>query len=179
MDVVNGWQNISETNTDKGVGVRLDYAATSAFTATYYGFLNGEAGGRTRIFNGVGAKVASGGTTLMGEFDVGSLEGADGGDDATWYGFTAIARRQLSSIVAVAGRFERFDDENQVNIATGLDDPFRGNGFSFGLDVTPAPRMMWRTEARGFLADAPVFANPDGPARKNGGFLVTSMAISF
>src|SRR6185503_900940 len=30
LHLVNGWQNISETNTDKGIGLRLDYAASSA-----------------------------------------------------------------------------------------------------------------------------------------------------
>jgi hypothetical protein len=180
LHLVNGWQNISETNTDKGAGVRLDFAATPMVTLTYYNFFNGELEGRLRIFNGVGAKVVSGGTTLLGQFDLGTLEdaAADGGD-ARWYGFTLIARQQLSPTVGVVGRVERFDDEDQVNIATGLDDPFKGNGASVGLDVAPHPRLLWRTEARGFFADKPVFPDGRDAARKAGGFVVTSLGLTF
>jgi hypothetical protein len=58
------------------------------------------------------------------------------------------------------GRAERFDDEDQVNIATGLDDAFQGNGFSVGLDVTPHAKFLWRTELRAFSNRRAVF--PDG-----------------
>ena len=46
FDIVNGWQNVSETNQDKGGGLRLDWRAAPGTTLTYYGFVNGEAGGR-------------------------------------------------------------------------------------------------------------------------------------
>lgn len=180
LDVVNGWQNISETNQDKGIGVRLDWTAASTTTLTYYGFVNGEAGGRRRLFNGVGAKVVTGGTTLLGEFDLGSLEGPDDGDAAsTWYGFTAVFRQQLTPSAAVVGRFERYDDEDQVNVVTGLASPFQGNGASLGLDVAPAARLLWRTEARGFFARDAVFPDGNDPARARGGFVVTSLAVTF
>jgi hypothetical protein len=180
LHVVNGWQNISETNQDKGVGLRLDWTVVPATTLTYYGFVNGEAGGRRRIFNGVGAKVVAGRTTLLGEFDLGSLESAaDGASDARWYGLTAIVRQQVTPAVALVGRLERYDDEDQVNIATGLASPYQGNGASFGVDVAPAPRLLWRTEARGFLAGDPVFPDGQGPPRERGGFIVTSLAVTF
>lgn len=180
LDVANGWQNISETNSDKGAGLRIDYSATPAVTASYYNFINDEMGGRLRVFNGVGVKASIGRTILLGEVDYGTL-GAPSADGtpATWWGFTAIARRQVAPIVALVGRLERYDDRDQVNIATGLADPFRGNGLSFGADVTPQSRIMWRTEARGFFADRAIFPDAANAPRKAGGFAVSSLSLAF
>jgi hypothetical protein len=182
LHLVNGWQNISETNTDKGAGLRLDYAASSALTFSYYNFFNGETEGRQRIFNGAGAKwTPNSRTALLGQFDFGSLEAADGGDGSTWYGFTVIGRFALSDHVALAGRFERFDDEDQVNIATGLSEPFRGNGASIGLDVTPQSRFLWRTELRGFWNQDSIFPDADGPNTfsSRSVFMVSSLGLIF
>src|SRR6185369_13319161 len=89
LDVINGWQNISETNTDKGAGIRLDYAVTPTATVSYYNLFNNEIGGRFRIFNGVGGKGTFGGTTLLTEIDVGSLSApSDGGSSSSWWGMT-------------------------------------------------------------------------------------------
>jgi hypothetical protein len=179
LHVVNGWQNVSETNTGKGAGLRLDLAATPSTTLSYYNFFNEEVGGRLRVFNGIGAKLVASRTTLLGQVDVGSLEAADDGDASTWYGLTLIASQRLASTVAVVGRYERYEDEDQVNIATGLDDPFRGDGVSLGLDVTPHARLLWRTEARGFFADAPVFPDGASAPRRSGAFVVSALTLAF
>jgi hypothetical protein len=182
LDVVNGWQNISETNSDKGAGLRLDYNPSSTASLSYYNFFNGETGGRLRTFNGVGAKLTPNSRlTLLGQLDVGSIDGTDGAGSSTWYGFTLTGRTSLTDKVALVGRVERFDDEDQVNIATGLDDPFQGNGLSLGLDVVPQPRFLWRMEVRGFSNRRAVF--PDGPdpntTSSRSIFAVSSFSIIF
>lgn len=180
VDLVNGWQNISETNTDKGAGIRLDYAATPSLGLTYCNFFNNELGGRFRIFNMAGAKLAAGANTLSGEFDYGSLGAPSvGGSSSTWWGMAAIARRQVTPTTALSARFEMFNDDDQVNIATGLAAPFKGNGVSAGFDVAPRSRLMWRTEARGFFADAAIFPDGAGPPKKSGVFVVSSLALVF
>jgi hypothetical protein len=183
LHVVNGWQNISETNTDKGVGLRLDLTTSPRATFTYYGFLNSESGGRRRVFNGIGARLTpTARTTFIGQFDYGTIEQAEEGlDNSTWFGLAAIGKIRLSPTIAVTARVERFDDEDQVNIATGLTDPFRGNGASLGLDVTPYSRVMWRTEARGFFADDRIFPDAEVPAALSDRsvFVVTSLSVSF
>ena len=186
LDVVNGWQNISENNSGKGAGIRLDLAPSSTTTLSYYNFLSDEAGNRLRTFNGVGGKLVSGKLTLLGQFDLGTQgkSPSDGGS-ASWYGFTAIARAQVTSTVALSGRVERYDDEDQVIIATGAqadgtpNGAFRANGGSIGLDVQQG-RLLWRTELRGFSNKSAVF--PDGTSgapKKGDAFVVSSLAVSF
>ena len=186
LDVVNGWQNISENNRGKGAGIRLDYVPAENATLSYYNFFSQEAGTRLRTFNGIGAKIVKGRATLLGQFDVGTQDrgNVSGGTDH-WYGATAIARAQLSSTIAVSVRLERFDDKAQVIIGTGnfneaANPAFRGDGASLGLDWSPQARFTWRTELRGFQNDRPVF--PDGARTtlsKRDAFAVTSLALTF
>ncbi|HEV2671314.1 MAG TPA: outer membrane beta-barrel protein, partial [Gemmatimonadales bacterium] len=62
--ILNGWQNISETNTDKAIGMRLDYAATPNVALGYANFVGNEApdtvASRLRVFNEVFGLVTSG-----------------------------------------------------------------------------------------------------------------------
>jgi hypothetical protein len=187
LDVVNGWQNISENNSGKGAGIRLDLTPSSTTTLSYYNFYSDEAGNRLRTFNGVGAKITAGRLTWLGEFDVGtqSKSASDGGT-ASWYGLTAIARAQLTPTVAISGRVERYDDKDQIIVATGAQEngtpngSLRTNGGSVGLDVVPQSRLLWRTEVRGFANNSVIF--PDGKAgapQKRDAFIVSSLAVTF
>jgi hypothetical protein len=187
LDLVNGWQNISENNSGKGVGIRLDLTPSSTTTLSYYNLFSDEAGNRLRTFNGVGAKIASGRMTLVGQLDFGTQgKSATDGGSASWYGFTAIARAQVTPTVGLSGRVERYDDEDQVIIATGTqgdgtpNGAFRANGGSVGLDVTPQSRLLWRTELRGFSNKSAIF--PDGKTgtpQKGNAVVVSSLAVTF
>ena len=184
VDVVNGWQNISETNTDKGAGVRLDYALTPSTAVSYYNFVGNETGSRLRVFNGVGTKASlTSRVQVLGEFDVGTQQrdpSARGGH-ATWYGATLVGRVQVTPVVGLSGRLERFDDGDQVLIVTGPRSPaFRANGASVGLDVAPQPRVLWRTELRGFRGNDRVFPARDatGARSRRDAFAVTSLALT-
>ena len=180
LDVVNGWQNISETNTDKGAGMRFDYTASPTTTISYYNFVNPETGGRLRVFNGVGGTVTHGATSLLGQVDYGTLgPPSAGGARSNWWGFTAIARQRMTSTVAVVGRVERYADPGQVNLTTGLPYAFQGTGASLGIDVSPDSPIMWRTEVRGFRADAPLFPNGRLAPRKTDAFVVSSLSLAF
>ena len=187
FDLINGWQNISETNSEKGVGLRLDYSPNAKLTASYYNLFNdevgsgGEVGTRLRIFNGADTKLTVGATTLAGELDYGTLRPSSTGVTASdWWGFMAIARQQLVSTTAIVARVERYSDPRQVNIVTGLPNGFLGNGLSFGVDVTPERQFMWRSEVRGFLADQPIFPDASRPVpRKTDVFVVSSLSFAF
>jgi hypothetical protein len=186
LDVVNGWQNISENNSGKGAGVRLDYTPATGATLSYYNFFSDEAGNRLRTFNGIGGKYAAGRLILLGEADVGtqSKSAADSGT-ATWWGFQATARVQVAPIVGISARVERYSDPDQVLVVTGsfegLPNPaLQANGGSIGVDVAPQSRALWRTEVRGFRNQNAVFPDGTEPVRrKQDGFIVTSLAVTF
>lgn len=183
LDVVNGWQNISENNSGKGVGARFDWTPRAGATLSYYNFFSDEDGAQLRTFNGVGAKVVLGAWTFMGQADAGS-QAHQVGAPSDWYGLMALARRQVSRRAALVARVERFVDDDQVVLATGTvgstpNPAFHGSGFSLGLDVASTPRALWRTEVRGFLNNHAVFPGGTGAPRSDGGFAVTSLAVTF
>ena len=182
LDVVNGWQNISETNQDKGAGVRIDYTVAPGATLTYYDYVGNEIGGRLRSFNGVGTNVAFAGRwRFVGEADYGTQQRAGDAGRSSWYGGSAILRAQVTPTVGASMRLERYDDRDQVILATGdAARPFRGNSASLGIDVQPESRLVWRTELRGFANRSAVFPDRghDGGSTTNT-LAVTSLALTF
>lgn len=186
VDIVNGWQVISESNEDKTLGARLDYALTPATSISWYGLAGNEPGARLRLFNGVGLKTTIGTRVeLMAQADIGSQESADSaraaGTSSSWHGAMLIARVTLTPTVALTGRVERYCDKDQVLITTGTANGLRANGASFGVDVRPAPRLLWRSEARVLAGDAAIFpdrAAAAGLTTRNA-FVVTSFAVTF
>lgn len=182
VDLVNGWQNISETNTDKAIGTRLDLKLNDALTASHYAFVGNEVG-RTRLFTGLGLTGTLGeGTSLAANVDVGQQDGAAGADADSWVGGSLQLRRSLSARTSVTARGEWYNDPSQVIIVTGGGQPgFRAAGGSLGLDVTPRAGVMWRTEARVLSAADAVFPDRDaagGLGRQNV-VLTTSLALRF
>ena len=171
--VVNGWQNISETNHGKAGGLRLDWTASPAVALWYSSFVGREASAATgkhdvRFFNDFGARIApSAHVLLIPTFDAGTQDG-----DA-WYGASLVGRYAISPAVAVNGRVERYDDRHGV-IAPGL----RVNGASLGVDVARGP-ALWRTEVRGlFGAPEAVFPARDG-AKTSDVAAVSSVSVRF
>ena len=186
--VMNGWQNISETNSDKAVVVRLDYAANSRVTLSYDNFVGDEQPdslpSRLRIFNEVIVKMQlTDALGLAATYDYGVQKRASGNGEDAWHGAVLIGRYQVSPTVALNGRVEYFGDPGQVLIAvpTGAAS-FRSAGASVGVDVSPQPRLTWRTELRGFSARSPIFPDPTSNLNalsKGDGFMVTSFGMTF
>lgn len=184
LDVINGWQIISENNTAKSAGVRIDYASSPSTVLTYYNYIGDDPPTASlesglRFFNGVGVKSSlSSKWQILGEFDYGTQQRGAGLGRAHWYGGTLIGRYQATSALAINGRVERFADPDQVLIVTGLPNAFKVNGASLGVDVTPAPRVLWRSEVRGFHG-AHVFPKRNSGPSKDDAFVVSSLALTF
>lgn len=179
LDVVNGWQNISENNTGKGVGVRFDFAPGVSTTLSYYNLFSNEAGNQLRTLNGVGVRAARGWLTFVGQLDHGTQASA-GAEGSSWYGALAALRAQVRPRTAVVGRVERYDDEDGVIAGTGVArTSFRANGLSLGFDHSPMPRVLWRTEGRLFANESAIFPGGNaGAPKKRSAFMVASLALT-
>ena len=184
LAVVNGWQNISETNQDKGVGVRLDYAPTSTTSLSYYDFFGNEVGsGRLRAFNGVGLKSHVSSTlAIQANFDYGRQDKPDGSGHSSWYSGGLIGKLRVAPSLGFSARVERFHDPHQVIVVTGVPAGFRSTTASAGIDVSPLgnSRLLWRSEARGTWADDPIFPDRSGESglSRHNHVIVTSLALT-
>jgi hypothetical protein len=177
--VVNGWQSISENNAGKGVGVRLDYAMSARTTVSYFNLFSDEAGNLLRSYHGLGLRRVAGKTTVVAEGDFGTQAGSAGGATTAWGGGTLMLRQQVRKAFALVGRAERFRDSKQTIVATGVAGaPLDANGVSFGVDATPAPRLLWRTELRFVGNKTAVFSDGGLPSKSNT-VAVSSLALKF
>lgn len=186
LHVINGWQNISETNTDKALGVRIDYTPSSRLALAYDGFLGNEmpttVPRQARIWQeGIVTLTPSSAWQLRGTLDYGTQERANGNGNASWRGYAAIARYQVSPQLAIAARAEGYSDPEQVIITTGASSGLRASGWSVNADIVPQSRMLWRTEFRWLGADAALFPSTAGGGRlaQNDPLMVTSLALTF
>jgi hypothetical protein len=184
LHIINGWQNISETNSDKAFGGRLDLTPKDAVAVSYDVFVGNEQPdslpSRIRLWHeGVLQLKPAGTMQLRATFDLGSQERASGGS-SWWRGGALIARYQINGHVAAAGRAEYYSDPDQVIISTGHSYGVRVWGGSLNTDVALTPRLLWRIELRSLSAHDPLF--PDRSSRglaTTDPVCVTSLALTF
>jgi hypothetical protein len=182
LHVLNGWQNISETNSDKALGVRVDYAVSPRLALGYANFLGNEmpdtVPSRLRVFNELFAALTRRTVGAWLTLDHGE-QARPGGGHSTWYGAALIGRVKVGPTAAVAARVERYVDPDGVIVATGTPHGFRVSGASLGLDVAPFPNVVWRMEARGFRSRDPIYSKHQGGLSNGDAFVVSSLALTF
>ena len=177
LHVMNGWQNVSENNHGKAVGLRVDWQVSPNVSAGYGNFIGNERPqglpAATRVFNQVMTKVGSGSLSVQGQADYGRESGRD------WYGLVAVGRETLASTVAMSLRLERYSDPHQIIVVTGTAAGLKTSGASLGLDVGRTDGLLWRTELRGLHATSPLFPSHGVPdAARNDFVIVTSLALT-
>ncbi len=185
LDVVNGWQNISNYNTRPAVGLRVDYAVSPSVTLSYDNFLGNMApdslAAQWRFYNDfIALYTPSGPWQFAATVDWG-VQGRSTttGGTATWYAAAGFAKYHVTRRVGVVARLERYADPSQVVVQTKLAYAFQTSGASLGLDVTPVPRVLWRTELRAFRSADPVWpTHRPGAYARTDGFAVTSLALT-
>jgi hypothetical protein len=180
IHIINGWQNIAETNNDKAVGISFGYVPTGILSVSYNNFIGNEQPVGTpsaiRFYNNLCTRL-----TLNKDlqFDMTTDYGIQKMKDinASWFGAALIGRYKISSIIAIAARTEYYKDENQVIYTTGTKDGFDGLGASANVDFQLSPALLWRTEGRIIISNSKVFNSADGPTDKSA-FIVTSLAFT-
>lgn len=179
--VLNGWQNIRETNGDKAVGTQLQVKPNDAVLVNWSTFIGNEApdnaATQTRIFNDfyVQARL-TGGVEAFFMFDAGFQKRPTGGY-ARWYSPALVMRFTASPSVRVGARVEYYADREQVVVATGTPNRFQTLGASVNLDYAVSDHFLFRTEVRGFQSKDRVYPSSKGP-RKTDGFVTMSFALS-
>jgi hypothetical protein len=179
--VVNGWQNIRETNDAKAAGVQIQYRPTESLLLNYSNYIGDEAQDgddrRLRIFHDLYAQAAlSESASITVAFDVGTQEGSEGQQDMTWYGGAVVAAFAVAPRLSLGVRGERYSDPDQAIVSTGTADGLEAWGASVNLDYHAADPVLLRLEGRLQDADAAVFPGRDGLETRN--VLVTA-ALAF
>jgi hypothetical protein len=176
--ILNGWQNISETNRDKAIGTQLTFTLSPTLSLSYNTFFGKDVG--FRQFHDLVAKYSvNSNWNLSAQVDYGhqdqTLTSTNG---ASWHGFTLISRHALDASHFLAIRLENYDDSSNVIVATPNNDPFRAWAVSIGLDTNLTTALVWRSEAREIFADHAIYLTR-AQNENHELFLVSSLGFSF
>lgn len=181
--VLNGWQNIQETNNDKAVGTQLQYKPAGSVLLNWSTFIGNEqpdsAASRLRFFNDLYAVLTlSEQWSLDVAFDIGFQKQTAGNSSYdSWNAASLMVRHTINKQWAITGRVEYFFDGKGVLIPTGTPDNFQTVGGSLNVDYSPVALLLWRVEARLLDSKSPIYPTRTGFTQRDG-FVTLSAAIS-
>lgn len=186
--VTNGWQNISENNTDKNIGTGVEYSFDH-FSLAYNTLIGNEVSpdlnGLSRpaefrhYHNFIIRNKNAENLEWAAQFDVGFQKKTLGSGDSEWFGASLMARYKISENQKIAFRVEYFNDPDQIIIVTNQTESFNAYGASIGLDQTLEYNLLWRTELRYLQADENVFPKNAADVSKQNMTATTSLALTF
>lgn len=182
--ILNGWQNIAETNNGKAVGLQAAFTPSENISLTYNNFIGNEQSDSlascTRFFNDVVLKFSlSPSFQIAGMFDLGLEEKPAGSGNSTWYAAVLLGRIQATSSLSFTGRVEYYGDKDQVIVKTSTPDGFQIYGGSITADVVVAPNLVWRLEGRLLSSKDRIYpTNDSAKLSDRNGLLVTSLALT-
>ncbi len=185
--VLNGWQNIRETNQGKALGTQIQWKPTDKLlinSSTFYGNEQPQDSlKRRRYFHDFYLTyAATDRLNLAVVFDVGKQqsEGRSGYD--TWHTGSAFVKYKLAEKFSTTLRGEYYNADRGVIISSIMpsrtDMRFLAGGTSLNLDYLPTANVAFRVEGRYLRAQSPIFEHDNGFSQ-NYGNLTTSVALSF
>ena len=172
--LMQGWQNISETNSSKAFGVQLKKGSF-----TYNNFLGKEQvvsdHDRFRHYhNFIFEKVINENLKFIGSIDLGFQEQADNSGQDVWAGSSFILRQNFNLTHGMGFRLEYYLDPHQSNIVTGSPNGFEVVSASANYDHKFNKYLIWRNEVRSYYSKDKIYQN-----HLWSGCLVTSVGVTF
>jgi hypothetical protein len=190
IQILNGWQNMSENNGAKALGMQYKNILSPTLNFTYNNFLGDEAvvpDPKTNQFkprfrayhNFIARWDFSERYQFLAAFDIGHQAQQENHGVDGWTATTLTIRRVLDAKNSLALRTEYYSDPHQTNVSTRTPNGFQILGASLNYDQKLDEFTLWRTEIRGFHSKDRIY--PQGSKYKNNldGFIVTSLSTWF
>ncbi len=173
--LLNGWQNISETNSAKAIGIQIKKKISETTTFTYNNFFGDEKvlpeqKDRFRTYHNLILENKISETWKnQASLDLGTQAQQSNDGTDTWLAVATTFQQKVSDKNFIAYRFEYYTDPHQSNILSPIEDGFQVGSASVNFDRHFSDKLLWRNEIRGFLSKDHIH---------NSSFFVTSIAIS-
>jgi hypothetical protein len=188
--LLNGWQNITETNQGKAIGSQYKNQINHKLIFTYNNFLGDEEvvlnpqtqkyNSRFRVYHNFCLQYDyTDRWHFLGSFDAGhqSQQNNDGVDG--WYNSSLAIKRILNAEQSLTFRSEYYNDRHQANITTNTKNGFEVVGASLNFDQKLDEAALWRTEVRGFHSRDQIYSQGKDHKNRNDGVVVTSLSMWF
>ncbi|MGE3609565.1 MAG: outer membrane beta-barrel protein [Bacteriovoracaceae bacterium] len=190
FQILNGWQNMSENNHAKAIGMQYKNQVSERTTFTYNNFLGDEQvvpNPKTSQFNSrfrgyhnfIVQFLKNDEWNFLGAIDIGHQAQQNNNGVDVWGASTLTVRKVINKIEAVAFRAEYYNDRHQANVVTNSRNGFQVVGASMNYDQKIDSDALWRTELRGFSSKDKIYPKGSKYTSKLDGFLVTSLTFWF
>jgi hypothetical protein len=182
---LNGWQRIKrpDGNQTPAFGTQLTFKPTGKVTLNWSTFIGNDKPDtvrRMRYFNDVyGIFAITDKFSLIAGMDYGLEQKEKGESDMnSWYSPIIVAKYAFTDKIALAGRYEYYNDEDGVIIATGTPDGFKTSGYSLNLDVAPVSNVLFRIEGKYYNSKDDIFTK-NTELKNNNVSVTAALAVSF
>jgi hypothetical protein len=171
--VVNGWQQIQDSNPGKSLGTQLEYRPNGNWLINWNTYTGSERSDvnpayGTRYFTDLFFIYAKGKWTSTGCVYIG-MQQRDGAAGAYWWQANIIGRYDLTSQLSVTGRIEYFEDPEGVVAKPLAGAPFFSSfSSSLGVNQKPAENVLLRLEYRTYVSANQVFETDEEPSNRAG-----------
>ncbi|MEQ9306477.1 MAG: outer membrane beta-barrel protein [Marinoscillum sp.] len=173
--VLNGWQNIQETNNNKSVGVAIDHQFNDMITASYGNYYGKDISAQSnvwRLHNNALLKLApTDELTFVAVIDW-TLQDApldNGNYQATF--LTLMSNYNFTDEWSIAGRFEQVNDDYKILISTAYPD-VNQTILSISVNYYPTSNVALKLEPKLYTQPTMSAANDKSPLVIQGGFSV-------
>lgn len=183
--LLNGWQRIQriKDNSLPSFGWQITYKPNTIFSlnsSTFFGANQPDTDRKMRYYHnfyGIIQPINQFGITVGVDFGAEQKNVASKNYNL-WYSPAVIVRVAPISKLAIAARYEYYNDAAGVMIPTSISNGFQTHGVSANLDVNILKNLLWRIEGKGYFSKDEVFQLHGKPSSKNYA-ITTSLAMSF
>jgi hypothetical protein len=180
--LINGWQQITDDNSNKSVGTQLEYRPNNLLLLNWNTYIGKESvltdsTESTRYFSDIYAIYHKGPFSATSCIYYGVQKTAN--KEGTWWQANIIARYSVTPLLSTTIRVEYFKDSDGVLVVPVTKrDHFESYGVSVGLNLKLDDNILFRAEARQLFSDKQIFFN-DGVESKNSVTLTGSVCAWF
>lgn len=180
--VLNGWQNIRETNSNKAIGTQVQFKPNKKIllnSSTFIGNEKHDSAKQLRLFHNFFVTY-----DLTSRFsaafllDAGAEQKKLSKDYNTWIGTALLTQFRFSEKWSIASRCEWYRDKNGVIVNSYSQKDFEVTGYSINLDYKPASFLVLRTEGRLLHSAEKIFIR-NGQSKDNDSSWLISVAAFF
>lgn len=190
FQIANGWQVIRDNNRDKSVAAAYVYDEPGRFMFNWGQFYGNEAPEGQhhtyRTYTNLFAKIPHGRFTFAPMLDLGWGEkyrqGNEGKYWAPWQSYGLIIRYAMGEKNAVAARYDRTHDPNNIipELVTTTPNGWQSRGYTLTYEYLISKFATYRLEGNYEKSEDPVYTTHDRHFKKSEQkFLYTSLALAF
>jgi len=180
--VLNGWQNIAETNSAKSAGIQLNFRPLDELELNYSNYLGNESTvsgqKKIRFYNNFYTRFKiDEAWHVAASVDYGTQEQWDNSDQGHIFGIMGLFQFRINQRFHIAGRIEHFNDNKEILVSTGTPNGFKNSNLGVTFDYIPVPYVKCRFEARSFTAADDIYNSGENNSQ-NTFVLVGSIALN-